>query len=88
MIHPFRRHDMALDAVDIMIRLRDGDDCIVRDHDLSTRDGAGLVAMLRSRRHRYVTRRQLSWLDARGLADIGIDTGVRDRKPAEPFWKI
>ena len=53
-----------------------------------SRDAGGLVALLRMWRRRYVTRRYLSLLDARGLADIGLDADARDREITKPFWKI
>ena len=71
--------------------LRGRDDYIVRSHEFVDRErprDGGLIAMLRTWRHRYVTRRQLSLLDARGLADIGIDADARDREIAKPFWQL
>ena len=91
MTRPLRRHDLVHSA-DITVRLHDRDDYIIRSHEFVDRTGShgsgGLIAMLRTWRCRYVTRRQLSLLDARGLADIGIDAGVRDREIAKPFWKL
>jgi uncharacterized protein YjiS (DUF1127 family) len=46
---------------------------------------ASLVAREWTRRLR--TRRQLRELDARALADIGIDEGKRRAECAKPFWE-
>jgi uncharacterized protein YjiS (DUF1127 family) len=90
MSHSLRRHDTATCAADVTVRLRDGDDYIIRHHeftdDIHSRDAQGLVALLRMWRRRYVTRRHLRLLDARGLADIGLDADARDREIAKSFW--
>jgi uncharacterized protein YjiS (DUF1127 family) len=92
MSHSLRRNDIAAHAADITVRLRDGDDYIVRHHEFTDdgrpHDDRGLVGLLRMWRRRYVTRRQLRLLDAHGLADIGLDANTRDREIAKPFWKI
>lgn len=92
MTRPVRRDDLVHYAADITVRLHDRHDYIVRRHEFvdhaRLRDRGELIAMLRTWRRRYVTRRQLSLLDARGLADIGIDAGVRDREIVKPFWKL
>jgi uncharacterized protein YjiS (DUF1127 family) len=90
MFHSLRRHDTATYAADITVRLRHGDDYIIRHHefadDVHYRDAQGLVALLRIWRRRYVTRRQLRLLDARGVADIGLDAHARDCEVGKPFW--
>jgi uncharacterized protein YjiS (DUF1127 family) len=92
MTRPLKRHDLVHYAADITVRLHDRDDYIVRNHEFVDParpcDSGGLIAMLWTWRRRYVTRRQLSLLDSRGLADIGIDAGVRDREIAKPFWQL
>jgi uncharacterized protein YjiS (DUF1127 family) len=92
MTRPLRHHDLVHYAADITVRLHDHDDYIVRDHEFVDQaiplEGSGLIAMLRAWRRRYVTRRQLSLLDSRGLADIGLDAGTRDREIAKPFWQL
>ncbi|HZX84207.1 MAG TPA: DUF1127 domain-containing protein [Reyranella sp.] len=92
MTHPLRHHDLVHYAADVTVRLHDRDDYIVRSHEFvdhtRPRDSGGLIAMLRTWRRRYVTRRQLGLLDARGLADIGIDASARDREITKPFWQL
>ena len=92
MTRPLRQHDLVYDAADITVRLRNREDYIVRDHEFvdqaRPREGSGLIAMLRTWRRRHVTRRQLGLLDARGLADIGIDASARDREITKPFWQF
>lgn len=92
MTQPLRRYDLVHYAADITVRLHDRDDYIVRRHEFidhgRPRDGGGLITMLRAWRRRYVTRQQLGLLDARGLADIGIDAGARDREIAKSFWQM
>ena len=91
MTRPLRRDDLVHYAADITVRLHDRDDYIVRRHEFvdhaRPRDSGGLIATLRTWRRRYVTRQQLGLLDARGLADIGIDAGARDREIAKSFWQ-
>ena len=91
MTQPLRHHDLAHYAADITVRLQDRDDYIVRSHefvdDTRSRNVGGQIAMLRTWHRRYVTRRQLSLLDARGLADVGIDSVERDREITKPFWQ-
>jgi uncharacterized protein YjiS (DUF1127 family) len=78
MTRSLRRDDLVHYAADITVRMQDRDDYIVRSHEFvgctDPRGSGGLIAMLRTWRRYYGTRRQLSWLDARGFADIGIDT--------------
>jgi uncharacterized protein YjiS (DUF1127 family) len=92
MTRPLRRNDLVYCAADFTVRLHDRDDYIVRDHQFvdqaTPREGHGLIAMLQAWRRRWVTRRQLGLLDARGLADVGIDAGARDREIAKPFWHL
>ena len=96
MSHSLRRHDTVAYPADITVRFRDGDDYIARHYEFADdtqlrdapRDAGGLVALLRMWRHRHVTRGHLRRLDARGLADIGLDADARDREIAKPFWKI
>lgn len=92
MTQPLRRHDLVHDAADITVRLHHRNDYIVRDYEFADqagrRDDAGLIAMLRTWRRRYVTRQQLGLLDAHGLADIGIDASAREREVAKPFWQL
>ena len=90
MSHSLRRHDTVAYAADIVVRLRDGDDYIIRHHEFTDarRDPRGLVALLRMWRRRYVTRGHLRLLDAHGLADIGLAADDRDREVGKPFWKI
>ncbi|HLM12758.1 MAG TPA: DUF1127 domain-containing protein [Reyranella sp.] len=92
MTRPLKRDDLVHCAADITVRLHDRDDYIVRSHEFINqarpRDSGGLIAMLRTWRRRYVTRRQLGLLDARGLADIGIDARARDREITKPFWQL
>ena len=45
------------------------------------------LSLFRLWRRRAVTRRHLSWLDARGLADIGLDEDARRRELAKWFWQ-
>ena len=61
MSHSLRRHDTAAYAPDITVRLRDGDDYIIRHHEFTEapRTAGGLVALLRMWRRRYVTRGHL-----------------------------
>jgi uncharacterized protein YjiS (DUF1127 family) len=91
MTRPLRHPDLVHHAAAGTVRLHNRDDCIVRDHQFvdraRPRDGGGLLAMSRTWRRRYVTRRHLALLDARGLADIGIDAAARDREIAKPFWQ-
>jgi uncharacterized protein YjiS (DUF1127 family) len=92
MTRPLRHHDLVHYAADITVRLHDRDDYIVRSHEFvdpaRPREGSGLIAMLKGWRRCYVTRRQLGLLDARGLADIGIDASARDREITKPFWQL
>ena len=92
MTQPLRRHDLVHYAADITVRLHDRDDYIVRNHEFvdhaRPRESSGLIVMLKAWRRRYVTRRQLGLLDARGLADIGIDASARDREITKPFWQL
>ena len=92
MTRPLRHHDLVHYAADITVRLHDRDDYIVRSHEFvdpaRPHKGSGLIAMLKRWRRRYVTRRQLGLLDARGLADIGIDASARDREITKPFWQL
>lgn len=91
MTRPLRRDDLVHCAADIQVTLYNRDDYIVRHHELVDRarshDGSELIATLRTWRRRYVTRRQLGLLDARSLADVGIDARARDQEAAKPFWK-
>ncbi len=91
MTRALRRDDFVYDTPDIAIRLRDRNDFIVRHHqliaDVKECDAGGLIAMVRTWRRRYVTRRQLGLLDASGLADIGLDTAARNREVAKAFWQ-
>ncbi|HYI04526.1 MAG TPA: DUF1127 domain-containing protein [Reyranella sp.] len=92
MTQPLRRHDLVHYAADITVRLHDRDDYIVHNHEFvhhaRPRESSGLFVMLKAWRRRYVTRRQLGLLDARGLADIGIDASARDREITKPFWQL
>lgn len=92
MTRPLRRNDLVYCAADFTVRLHDRDDYIVRDHEFvdqaTPRGDRGLIAMFKAWHRRYVTRRQLALLDARGLADVGIDWGARDREIAKPFWHL
>lgn len=92
MTKPLRRHDLVHYTADIAVRLHDRDDYIVRHHQFvdhaGPRDSGRLIRMLRTWRRRYVTRQQLSLLDARGLADIGVDAAARDREIVKPFWQL
>jgi len=51
-----------------------------------TRWGA-IVASLREWRRRSVARRELAYLDARILRDIGIDPGIVDYEMRQSFWR-
>lgn len=92
MTQPLRRRDLVQLATDATVPLRDRHDYIIRSHefveDTRPHRRGGLIATVRTWRRRCVTRRQLSLLDARGLADVGLDAGTRDREIAKPFWQL
>jgi uncharacterized protein YjiS (DUF1127 family) len=102
MIDRLRRHDETERTAGGEIQWRDRDHYVVRAHafedDAHPHDVVGghrtpltwgtlLLATLRLWRHRYATRRQLRWLDQRGLADVGIDPIAREREVIKQFWK-